>query len=110
MKKNLFFTIIFAGIFCHAISQTVKLTAIYDFNNSAVKLNWNMVNSSSRTSYLLLRSADGVTWTEAVKDRMLRNYTDEDIFFLMTGIIYLAKIFTGSKFLMVIIIQLHYPL
>lgn len=81
MKKNLFFTIIFAGIFCHAISQTVKLTAIYDANNSAVKLNWNMVNSSSRTSYLLLRSADGVTWIEAVKDRMLRNYTDEDIYF-----------------------------
>lgn len=40
-----------------------------------------MVNSASRTSYLLLRSTDGVTWTEAAKDRMLRKYTDDDIYF-----------------------------
>ena len=40
-----------------------------------------MVNSDTRTSYLLLRSADGVSWTEAAKDRMLRNYSDDDIYF-----------------------------
>lgn len=40
-----------------------------------------MVNTDTRTSYLLLRSADGVSWTEAAKDRMLRNYTDDDIYF-----------------------------
>ncbi len=81
MKKFLIILITSSGILCHAISQTVKLTALYDFNNSAVKLNWNMVNNSSRTSYLLLRSADGVTWAEAAKDRMLRNYSDDDIYF-----------------------------
>ena len=40
-----------------------------------------MVNSNVRTSYLLLRSSDGITWTEAAKDRMLRNYTEDDIYF-----------------------------
>lgn len=101
MKKFLLITLIFSGIFCHAISQSVKLTAIYDANNSAVKLNWNMVYSSSRTSYLLLRSTDGVTWTEAVKDRMLRNYTDEDIYFFNDRLFlpgknfYRIKIFDG---------------
>ena len=40
-----------------------------------------MVNSNIRTSYLLLRSTDGVTWTEAAKDRMLRYYTEDDIYF-----------------------------
>lgn len=40
-----------------------------------------MVNHSSRTSYLLLRSADGISWTETAKDRMLRNYSEDDIYF-----------------------------
>jgi hypothetical protein len=81
MKK--FPVILFAilCIFCSASAQPVKLTAIYDFNNSCVKLNWNMVNTNIRTSYLLIRSADGVSWTEAAKDRMLRNYTNEDMYF-----------------------------
>lgn len=81
MKKFSLITLLFSGILCTASSQSVKLTAIYDVNNSAVKLNWNMVNSRVRTSYLLLRSADGITWSEAAKDRMLRNYTDDDIYF-----------------------------
>lgn len=82
MKKFLLIFLLFSGILCRiSIAQTVKLTAIFDANNSAVKLNWNMVNSNSRTSYLLLRSTDGVSWTEAAKDRMLRNYTEDDIYF-----------------------------
>lgn len=81
MKKFLLITLLFSGTFCYAVSQTVKLAAIYDLNNSAVKLNWNMINSNVRTSYLLLRSADGVTWTEAAKDRMLRYYSENDIYF-----------------------------
>jgi len=81
MKKFLLITIISSGIFfCRGISQT-KLTAIYDVVNSSVKLTWNMVNSNTRTRYLLLRSSDGIIWTEAAKDQMLRNYSDEDIYF-----------------------------
>jgi hypothetical protein len=64
-----------------AHSQSIKLSGVYDQNNSAVKLNWNMVNSNSRTSYLLLRSTDGITWMEAAKDRMLRYYSEDDIYF-----------------------------
>lgn len=80
MKKFLVFILVFLCIYCNVFSQ-VKLTAIYDFNNSAVKLNWNMINTNIRTGYLLLRSADGKSWTEAAKDRMLRNYSDDDIYF-----------------------------
>jgi hypothetical protein len=40
-----------------------------------------MVNASVKTSYILLRSADGVTWTEAARDRLLRNYTEDDVYF-----------------------------
>jgi hypothetical protein len=81
MKKFLLSSLFFSVIICVASSQGVKLSAIYDFNNSAVKLNWNMVNTNVRTSYLLLRSDDGITWTEAAKDRMLRKYTEDDIYF-----------------------------
>jgi hypothetical protein len=81
MKKIFLIILLFSGIICRAFSQPVKLTAIYDYNNSAVKLNWNMINSNVRTSYLLLRSSDGITWTEAAKDRMLRKYTEDDIYF-----------------------------
>ena len=81
MKKFLAIILILSCIFCNVLSQPVKLTAVYDFNNSAVKLNWDMINSNIKTSYLLLRSADGVTWTEAAKDRMLRKYSADDIYF-----------------------------
>ena len=81
MKKFLLIILFLSGVSCYAISQGIKLTAVYDYNNSAVKLNWNMINANIRTSYLLLRSSDGVVWTEAAKDRMLRNYTEDDIYF-----------------------------
>lgn len=82
MKKFLLLTLISVIVASHiSAAQSVKLTAIYDTYNSAVKLNWNMVNNGSRTSYLLLRSSDGISWTEAAKDRMLRYYTEDDIYF-----------------------------
>lgn len=82
MKNFLLSVIIFAGIFCNvAIGQTVKLTAVYDLNNTAVKLNWNMVASNYHTGYILLKSTDGISWTEAAKDRRFRSYTDNDVYF-----------------------------
>jgi hypothetical protein len=81
MKKIPVIILIICASHLVASSQPVKLSGVYDRNNSAVKLNWNMVNSNSRTSYLLLRSADGVTWMEAAKDRMLRYYSEDDIYF-----------------------------
>ncbi len=94
MKNFLLSVITFAGVFCNvAIGQTVKLTAVYDLNNTAVKLNWNMVNSNYRTGYILLKSADGISWTEAAKDKRFRRYTDQDVYFLMTVIFLKEKIF-----------------
>jgi hypothetical protein len=81
MKKIPVITLFICLIQLVASSQSIKLSGIYDRNNSAIKLNWNMVNSSSRTSYLLLRSTDGITWMEAAKDRMLRYYSEDDIYF-----------------------------
>ena len=81
MKKFSALTAILVSIVCYVSAGQVKLTAIFDGNNSSVILNWNMVNSASRTSYILLKSRDGIRWTQAVKDRMLRIYTDEDIYF-----------------------------
>jgi len=81
MKRIVLITLIYSGMVLSSFSQKVELTAVYDGNNAIVKLNWNMVMSNSKTSYLLLRSADGIAWTEAARDRMLRNYTEDDIFF-----------------------------
>ena len=79
MKKLLFFIILFLGIVCNfTIAQTVKLIAAYDGSITAVKLSWNMINSNTKTSYVLLKSTDGTVWTEAVKDRMLRKYSSDD--------------------------------
>jgi hypothetical protein len=81
MKKYLFLFVISSAIFCCVVvAQPVKLSALFDVNNSAVKLNWNMVNSNTTTGYFLLRSDDGINWTEVAKDRMPRNYTDQDIY------------------------------
>ena len=81
MKLFLLTILISSGIFGNVHSQSIELTAIYNATTSSVKLNWNMVNASVKTSYILLRSADGVTWTEAARDKLLRNYTEDDVYF-----------------------------
>ncbi len=88
---SLLITVFTVCILHVAIAQTIKLTAVYDANNSAVKLNWNMVNSTARTGYLLLKSTDGISWTEAAKDRMLRTYTEDDIY------IFADRYFTAGR-------------
>jgi len=81
MKLFLLTILISSGIFGNAHSQSIELTAIYNATTSSVKLNWNMVNASVKTSYILLRSADGIAWTEAARDKLLRNYTEDDVYF-----------------------------
>jgi hypothetical protein len=82
MKKFFLSLTIFTITICHfSIAQSVTLTAVYDTYNSAVKLNWNMVKSNSRTSYILLKSTNGIEWTEAVKDRIQRYYDNDDLYF-----------------------------
>ena len=81
MKLFLLTILISSGIFENTHSQSLELTAIYNETTSSVTLNWNMFNASVKTSYILLRSADGVTWTEAARDKLLRNYTEDDVYF-----------------------------
>lgn len=61
-------------------AQTIKLSAEFNTGKSVIKLSWNMINNSSKTSYLILRSPDGILWTEAAKDKILRNYTTRDFY------------------------------
>jgi hypothetical protein len=66
---------------CYATSaQQCKLNAQYEEKTSRVFLNWNMIGHPAKTTYVLLKSIDNKTWTEVVTDKMLRNYTEEDIF------------------------------
>ena len=81
MKKFLVISLLFSSIFSGTLFGQTNLTAVFDAGNQAVRLNWNMVNVNTRTSYMLLRSTDGISWTEAAKDRMLRMYSEDDIYF-----------------------------
>ena len=93
MKKKFFLAIVFAGIVCHLSAQDIQLTGIYDAGNAFVQLNWNMVNAPYKTAYVLLKSDDGIVWTEAAKDRMLRKYTDEDMYIFNDKNFYHGKTF-----------------
>jgi hypothetical protein len=63
-----------------ALSQTSKLNGQYEESTSRVVLDWNMVKHPTKTTYTLLKSADGKNWTEIVTDKYLRNYSEEDLF------------------------------
>jgi len=39
-----------------------------------------MVNNSGKSTYILLRSRDGKSWSPVVTDRILRKYSADDIF------------------------------
>ena len=81
MKRILIISSIFAIFFSDAlVAQSINLSAVYDASKSVIRLNWNMIANPLRTGYLLLKSTNGIEWTEAAKDRMLRNYTQDDIY------------------------------
>ncbi|MEP6615845.1 MAG: T9SS type A sorting domain-containing protein [Ginsengibacter sp.] len=61
-------------------AQGSELHAERGTRTSIVKLDWNMVNSPGKTTYVLLRSRDGKNWSEAVTDRIFRKYSADDIF------------------------------
>ncbi|MDQ6888878.1 MAG: hypothetical protein M3Z56_01165, partial [Bacteroidota bacterium] len=62
MLKLLTPAFIFLIFSCFNSLAGVTLTAIPNSSGSAISLRWNMVNYSSVTAYLLLRSTDGVVW------------------------------------------------
>ena len=72
-------------------AQVCELHAEKEIRSSVVKLDWNMVTTPGKTTYILLRSTDGKHWSEVVTDRIMRKYTAEDIFD------YEDKVFTRGK-------------
>lgn len=64
---------------CSSSKASVTLTAIPDAQGSVVSLRWNMVNYSSVTAYILLRSNDGVVWQIAAANPVYRNYNSSTI-------------------------------
>ncbi|MEO6453769.1 MAG: T9SS type A sorting domain-containing protein [Ginsengibacter sp.] len=63
-----------------AFGQLCRLDAKYEERTSRVILDWNMISHSTKTTYILLRSTDKKTWTEIVTDKMMKHYSEEDIF------------------------------
>ncbi|MEP6597090.1 MAG: T9SS type A sorting domain-containing protein [Ginsengibacter sp.] len=62
------------------VAQLCRLNSQYEESTSRVILDWNMINHPAKTTYILLRSTDTKTWIEVVTDKILRKYTEEDIF------------------------------
>src|SRR4051812_37916930 len=61
-------------------AQLCQLNAQFEENTSKVILDWNMINHTAKTTYILLKSTDEKTWLEVVTEKMLRNYTSGDVF------------------------------
>lgn len=81
MKRVSLLLTFFLVFFCCLVkAQSPKLSAIYDASKSVIRLNWSMITKSFRTGYLLLKSTNGVEWQEAAKDKMMRNYTEDDLY------------------------------
>jgi hypothetical protein len=74
-------------------AQVCELHAEKDIRTSVVKLDWNMVTTPAKTTYILLRSTDGKHWSEVVTDRIMRKYTAEDIFDYEDKVFARGKIF-----------------
>jgi len=62
------------------IAQVCRLNAEYEVRTSRVILDWNMISHSAKTTYILLRSTDTKRWIEVASDKVLRNYSEEDVF------------------------------
>ena len=98
MKSFSLLLIILSGFFySDVIAQKANLFAVYDAERYVVRLTWNMVNSNDKTGYLLLKSIDGVEWTEAAKDKRLRYYSEDDLYTFIDRNTPAAKIYYRLK-------------
>lgn len=66
-------------LLCFSSKASVLLTAIPDAQGSVVSLRWNMVNYSSATAYILLKSTDGIVWQITAANPVYRNYNTSTI-------------------------------
>ncbi len=69
----------FLMLMCFNSKAAVTLIAIPDAQGSVVSLRWNMVNYSSVSAYILLKSSDGVVWQVAAANPVYRNYSSSTI-------------------------------
>ena len=68
-------------VYCRGtVAQLCQLNAQFETRTSQVILDWNMISHPNKTTYQLLRSNDGKMWREVVTDKILQDYTSEDIF------------------------------
>ncbi len=81
MKKIFLFISGFLFICLNLNSQICKLNGTFDAAKHILKIQWNMVNSYAKTGYILIKSEDGISWKELSRDRMIRNYTEDDLYF-----------------------------
>ncbi len=70
--------LILSSCLLFAQSEQPSLIAVYDSKRGSVKLEWNMVDADGKTAYIILKSSDGISWSELVRDRNLKEYTSED--------------------------------
>ncbi len=66
-----FFPLLFA---IQPANAAVNLFAEIDIATSSISLRWNMIDYSSGTAYVLLKSSDGVVWEQAAANPVFRNY------------------------------------
>lgn len=98
MKRILFLLTFFIGIFYNtSVAQSPDLSAVFDASKNVIRLNWNMVTKSVRTGFLLLKSTNGIEWTEVAKGRRLRNYSEDDLYTFTDKNITATKIFYRLK-------------
>ncbi|MEO6290577.1 MAG: T9SS type A sorting domain-containing protein [Ginsengibacter sp.] len=78
---------------CLHARASIILTAIPDARGSSVSIRWNMVNYSSVTAYLLMRSTDGVVWQVVAANPVFRIYTSSTILAYSDKIIDRGKLY-----------------
>ncbi|MEP6582846.1 MAG: T9SS type A sorting domain-containing protein [Ginsengibacter sp.] len=76
---------------------SVVLTAMPDEQGTYISLRWNMVNHSSVTAYILLKSYDGVVWQTAAANPVYRNYNASTTLAYSDKIIERKKLFYRVK-------------
>ena len=80
MQKKLSAVVLIFLSYASFSQLPASLSVVYDPVRLSVSLEWSMVTIAKRTAYIILKSTDGVNWMELVKDKLLRNYTKEDLY------------------------------
>ena len=81
MYKYFIITFFFMVAYCRTtVAQLCQLNGEFEIITSQVILDWNMVSHLDKTTYQLLRSNDGKMLKEVATDKIMQEYTSEDIF------------------------------